>query len=97
MRIFAVVHRLGFRDAAVLIRLPAARQRMVDHVAIAADDRNLHAGNRQNIAGMGNHVFVLSRGQHLLVGRVDFFRGSTGLGVNVGSVVNEGSYGDLVH
>ncbi len=57
MRIFAAVRRLGFGRAAVLIRLPASRQRMVDHVAVAADDRNLHAGYGQHIARMRDHVF----------------------------------------
>src|ERR1700691_2677802 len=69
---------------------------MVNHVAIAADDGNLHPRYGQHITGMRDDVLVLSRSQHLLVGSVDLLRRPSGLGVDVGSVIDEGSYRDLV-
>src|SRR6202522_246505 len=70
---------------------------MVDYVTVAADDGNLHAGYGQHFTRMRDHVLVFSRGQHLLVSGVDFLRRATRLGVDVGSVIDEGAYRDLVN
>jgi hypothetical protein len=69
---------------------------MVDHVSVAADDGNFHPGYGQNIPGVRDYVLVFSRGQHLLVRSVNFLCGAPGLGIDVGSVIDEGPYRDLV-
>ncbi len=69
---------------------------MIDHVAVAADHGDLHTGDGQHLTRVGDHVLVLSRGQNLLVSSIDPQRFVPGLGIDVGSVIDEGSYGDFV-
>src|SRR5580700_4829935 len=65
---------------------------MIDRVAVAAYDRNFHAGNGQHLAGMRDHVFGFSASQHLLVVRIDL-RGSSA-GFDTGAVIDERSNGN---
>ncbi len=70
---------------------------MIDDVAIAADHRDLHAGNRYEITWTGDNVFVFPCSQDLLVVFPDFKGCSARLGVNIRAVVNKRANRNSLH
>src|SRR5882757_1477902 len=96
MRIFAAIHRLRFGNLAVFILFPTSWQSTIDDIAIAAEYRYLHAGNRDDVARMRDNVFVLPCSQYLLVCLPDIKSGSR-LGVNVHAVIDKSANRDPLH
>src|SRR5882757_4025193 len=96
MRVFAAVHRLVLRNFAVFVFCSASGQRMIDDVAVAADDGNFHAGYRNHITRLGNDVLMFSGRQDLLIGIPHFKCRSAGFGIDVYPMVDESSDRDAI-